>query len=99
MAVPKRKRSHQRINKRFANKGIKVKALTKCSNCQEVIAPHQVCSSCGHYKGKKVIVTKKERALKRAQSKQSKKSKEAIKATAKQPKVGEAVKDKKASKK
>jgi large subunit ribosomal protein L32 len=65
MPVPKRKRSRARRDKRFANKGVKVKVFTKCSNCQEVLCPHQVCKNCGHYKGKQVIATKAERLVKR----------------------------------
>ncbi len=65
MPVPKRKRSRARRDKRFANKGIKVKVFAKCSNCQEVLCPHQACKGCGHYKGKQVIATKTERLVKR----------------------------------
>ncbi len=65
MPVPKRKRSRQRRDKRFANKGISVKAFTECRNCQEPIGTHQACSHCGYYKGIKVLVSKMERAIKR----------------------------------
>jgi large subunit ribosomal protein L32 len=74
MPVPKRKRSRARRDKRFANKGLKVKTITKCANCQEPISMHQVCKSCGHYKGRKVMATKADRAVKRAQASQAKKS-------------------------
>lgn len=66
MPVPKRKRSRARRDKRFANKGVKVKVFSSCSNCQEVLCPHQACKNCGHYKGKKVLAaTKAERLEKR----------------------------------
>lgn len=68
MPVPKRKRSRTRRDKRFANKGMKVKAITQCGNCQSPTAPHIVCQTCGHYKGIKVVVSKLERAIKRAQT-------------------------------
>jgi len=69
MPVPKRKRSRARRDKRFANKGIKVKAFTHCRTCQDPIMPHAVCKGCGHYKGIKVMVTKKDRAEKRGKDK------------------------------
>ena len=71
MPVPKRKRSRSRRDKRFANKGIKVKAFTECKNCQAPLACHQVCPSCGFYKGVKVMVTKADRAVKRGQERQA----------------------------
>ena len=70
MPVPKRKRSRARRDSRFANKGMKVKIFAKCNNCQEAVLPHQVCNTCGFYKGIKVLTTKGERSLKRAQTRQ-----------------------------
>lgn len=72
MPVPKRKRSRARRDSRFANKGLKPKAFTLCKNCQEPQMPHQVCKSCGHYKGIKIVATKAERAVKRSQAKSAK---------------------------
>lgn len=80
MPVPKRKRSRARRDKRFANKGIKAKAFGSCSNCSEVIAPHAVCKNCGHYRGRKIMTTKTERATKRG---------EALKAKADQQKAAQ----------
>jgi large subunit ribosomal protein L32 len=71
MPVPKRKRSHARKHSRDANKGLDVKAVTSCKNCNAVILPHQVCKECGHYKGRKIMVTKIERAMKRGQARKS----------------------------
>lgn len=65
MPVPKRKRSRARRDSRFANKGIKVKALATCAQCKEAVMPHQVCLNCGYYKGRKIMVTKAERGTKR----------------------------------
>lgn len=76
MPVPKRKRSRARRDSRFANKGLKVKALASCKNCKASTLPHQVCKSCGHYKGVKVLVTKAERTLKRNEAKQALKARE-----------------------
>lgn len=72
MPVPKRKRSKTRRDKRFANKGIKPKQIASCPQCKSPIAPHQVCKECGFYKGTKVIATKVERTVKRAELQQAK---------------------------
>lgn len=77
MPVPKRKRSKARRDKRFANKGLKAKAFTECSQCKAALSPHQVCKSCGFYKGAKVLTTKIERGMKRAETKQAKAAKQA----------------------
>jgi len=76
MPVPKRKRSKSRRDKRFANKGMKVQAFTECKNCQAPTAPHQACSACGFYKGKKVLSTKIDRSIKRGKERQAKMAKE-----------------------
>lgn len=67
MPVPKRKRSRARRDSRFANKGIKVKAIVYCPNCSEPSLPHQACMKCGFYKGVKSLSTKIERVVKRAE--------------------------------
>ena len=72
MPVPKRKRSRARRDSRFANKGLKVKVITQCANCQEPIMTHQACKACGHYKGRKVFATKADRAVKRAEASRTK---------------------------
>ena len=56
MAVPKRKSSKARKNKRRSNVWkISVPGCSKCSQCGELKAPHKVCPNCGYYKGKEVI--------------------------------------------
>lgn len=65
MPVPKRKRSRARRDSRFANKGIKVKAIASCQNCKVAIVPHTACKDCGFYKGVKVLATKADRAVRR----------------------------------
>jgi len=69
MPVPKRKRSRARRDSRFANKGIKVKAIASCLNCKDPIVPHTACQKCGFYKGVKVLVTKADRKVKRLAAK------------------------------
>jgi large subunit ribosomal protein L32 len=77
MPVPKRKRSRARRDSRFANKGIKVKAIVYCPNCTEPSMPHQACMKCGFYKGVKHLSTKIERVVKRAELSRAKEVKEA----------------------
>ena len=72
MPVPKRKRSRARRDSRFANKGIAIQQFAECRNCKAALMPHQACKECGHYKGKKVLITKSERALRRNEQKQAK---------------------------
>ncbi len=72
MPVPKRKRSRARRDSRFANKGIKVKAISGCLNCKDPIVPHTACKNCGFYKGVKVLTTKADRIVKRLAAKTAK---------------------------
>lgn len=56
MAVPKRKTSKSRRDKRRAS-NIKMEAphLIECRSCHENIPAHRVCPFCGKYKGVEVI--------------------------------------------
>ncbi len=65
MPVPKRKRSRQRRDKRFANKGLSIGQIGLCTNCDFPLLSHQACKACGFYKGTKVLTTKSERGVKR----------------------------------
>jgi len=56
MAVPKRKLSSARKNKRRSNVWkLQAPALAKCSKCGSFKSPHRVCPTCGYYNGRKVI--------------------------------------------
>ena len=56
MAVPKRKQSSARQNKRRSNVWkLKAPALVACPKCGELKAPHKVCLNCGSYNGKEVL--------------------------------------------
>lgn len=69
MPTPKRKLSRSRIGMRSANKGLKPQSFLLCTNgaCGEPRLPHEVCTTCGFYRGKKVMTTKMDRDLKRTQ--------------------------------
>jgi large subunit ribosomal protein L32 len=56
MAVPKRKVSRARRDKRRSNVWkIAAPTLVKCPQCGELTEPHKVCDNCGYYKGSEVI--------------------------------------------
>lgn len=60
MAVPKRKSSKQRRNKRrSANWKIAAPGLVECPQCHEQKLAHRICANCGYYKGRQVIDTEK----------------------------------------
>lgn len=58
MAVPKKKVSKRVRNQRRSHHAIKTPNMVSCSNCSELILPHQVCRHCGHFKGSEVIQVK-----------------------------------------
>ena len=60
MAVPKRKTSKSRKNKRRANWKLSAPSLTKCPHCHQLKAPHSVCSNCGYYGGREIIKIQEE---------------------------------------
>ncbi len=61
MAVPKRKTSRSKRDMRRAHHDkVRAPTLILCPNCQEVMMPHRVCGSCGHYNGREVVRVKRE---------------------------------------
>ncbi|MFQ5645657.1 MAG: 50S ribosomal protein L32 [bacterium] len=55
MAVPKRKTSKSKRNKRRTHDALTPPATTSCSQCGEPKAPHRVCMECGYYGGEEII--------------------------------------------
>lgn len=56
MAVPKRKVSSARQNKRRSNVWkMEAPALVKCPKCGEYKVPHRVCKARGYYNGRDVL--------------------------------------------
>lgn len=56
MAVPKRKVSKARRDKRRSNVWkLSLPNLVKCSNCGGFKMPHRVCKACGTYNGREVL--------------------------------------------
>lgn len=56
MAVPKRRTTRAKRDQRRANHDrVTAPNIIACPNCGEVVLPHRICGSCGHYKGRQII--------------------------------------------
>lgn len=56
MAVPERKHSQARKNKRRSNVWkLDAPSFSRCTQCGELKLPHRVCGNCGYYKGKEIV--------------------------------------------
>lgn len=56
MAVPKRKSSKARRDKRRNNLWkLDAPTLTRCSQCGQYKLAHRLCGNCGYYDGKQII--------------------------------------------
>ena len=75
MGVPKRKTSKQRRNQRSSTRGIIPGPVMACLTCQAPVTPHQICKTCGYYKGRKIIQTKADRMQKRGDALRAKQAK------------------------
>jgi large subunit ribosomal protein L32 len=55
MAVPKRKTSKSKRDKRRTHDSLTAVNVILCPSCKEPKLPHQVCPKCGMYNGKKYL--------------------------------------------
>ncbi len=56
MAVPKKKVSKARRDKRRSNNSkLELPGMVKCPKCGEFVQSHRVCKACGYYDGKQVL--------------------------------------------
>ena len=56
MAVPKKKVSKARRDKRRSNNWkLALPGMTTCPKCGKIILSHRVCKACGNYAGKEVL--------------------------------------------
>jgi len=55
MAVPFRKTSKSRRDKRRTHFKLRLPGIVKCDHCGEWKMPHRVCGSCGNYKGREIV--------------------------------------------
>lgn len=60
MAVPKRRTSRSRRDKRRAHDALRLPARSLCPQCNEPKLPHRVCGNCGTYRGRTVVETEEE---------------------------------------
>ncbi len=58
MAVPKRKTSKTRRDKRRTHDALTAPAVSTCGKCGEPVRPHHICDKCGFYDGKQIKVIK-----------------------------------------
>jgi len=56
--LPKQKLSKGRRDRRRSHLALKGVNLVQCPQCHELRRPHQVCPSCGSYRGVQVIEMK-----------------------------------------
>ena len=57
MAVPKRRTSRSRRDKRRAHDALRPTGRSVCPQCGAPKVPHRVCMACGSYRGREVIQT------------------------------------------
>ncbi|ABG04339.1 50S ribosomal protein L32 [Rubrobacter xylanophilus DSM 9941] len=55
MAVPKKKTSRARRDRRRSHHALRGPGMVACPNCGEMRLPHRVCPECGYYKGRTVV--------------------------------------------
>lgn len=55
---PKRRHSRQRKGKRRASISLSIPNAVLCQNCNNMMVPHNVCKTCGYYRGKEYISQK-----------------------------------------
>ncbi len=60
MAQPKKEDGlkQEHMQKRSTWKKKEEPKFATCPNCHEPVMPHRVCSNCGYYDGKQVVVKK-----------------------------------------
>lgn len=57
MAVPKRRTSRSRRDKRRSHDAVGPGARSVCPRCSSPKLPHRVCAHCGTYRGREVVET------------------------------------------
>lgn len=56
MAVPKKKVSKARRDKRRSNNSkLDMPGMVKCPKCGEYVLAHHVCPACGYYDGEEIV--------------------------------------------
>ena len=75
MPVPKKNRSNRRTGSHRAAAWKLKNSMqkNKCPQCGVAVMPHHICTNCGFYKGKKVMVTRSEKLEARKERKRKEK--------------------------
>jgi large subunit ribosomal protein L32 len=55
MAVPKKRQSSARRDRRRSHDAVPAARLNECPQCHSPRLPHRVCPTCGTYAGREVI--------------------------------------------
>jgi large subunit ribosomal protein L32 len=55
MAVPQKKISKSRRDKRRSHHAIGSANPGRCPRCNQAVKPHRICGNCGYYRGRTVI--------------------------------------------
>ncbi|RKX28347.1 MAG: 50S ribosomal protein L32 [Candidatus Zixiibacteriota bacterium] len=58
MPLPKRRHSRTRGRKRRTNWKIASPNVIECPHCHSPRLPHHVCTSCGYYNGRQILLAK-----------------------------------------
>ncbi len=53
--LPKRRRSKARQGSHAAHRHVTLPHLTECPHCHQPMLSHQVCPSCGYYRGRDIL--------------------------------------------
>jgi large subunit ribosomal protein L32 len=61
-ALPKRKLSKGRRDRRRSHLALKTAALVVCPQCKSLRRPHHVCPTCGSYRGAEMVEVESEAA-------------------------------------
>ena len=61
MALPKRRFSRARRDKRRSQQHSAVPTLTRCAQCGGSVVAHHACRACGYYRGRQVLAIKAEK--------------------------------------
>lgn len=64
MALPKRRHSKARRDKRRTHDKLNMPGFSLCTQCKRPKLAHRVCPYCGYYKGRQVIEIKQKKKKK-----------------------------------
>ncbi|GIW83035.1 MAG: 50S ribosomal protein L32 [Gemmatales bacterium] len=64
MAVPKRRTSHSKTRMRRSHQHVKPIQIQYCPECSQPVLPHRVCTNCGFYQGREVVMPKEKKERK-----------------------------------